>query len=443
MVDVLYRYRVPSAVLASDDATSLLLSTAGGRGANPVFFNGFAEDAPLAAKALLTVAEVARTRYFDPGARARSRDPVVTSNLDVLRFESFSGCNGVYARFDLDEGAVDGEFFDWGTTNVDMNQPMRTALAQVSRGEPLGVAVGADDLTVQTMDATEVEKKVPLPDRWVRGFAEVSVVMAGMRLVQEFGTAHARRILTDVPRIAAKRVGWITWTGGRARLTTRPGDDDVPLAGPERLGSLARVIPHVTGLRVYAPPAEHRKGIGGRPSAERMTVPSAWELVFDGARLALVLSPEAYRGFSGEGGVLLALSQVDQSDISAHGDALQGQAYIDPQPASRPILSALGAGGRVGFDLSRGGFFHRDLPFDRSAVETLQPRLLDARALIADGAVTAVEGGAEVRSGDTIYKVRFADEGLRCTCAWFAKHRGERGPCKHALAAALARVSTA
>jgi predicted nucleic acid-binding Zn finger protein len=46
---------------------------------------------------------------------------------------------------------------------------------------------------------------------------------------------------------------------------------------------------------------------------------------------------------------------------------------------------------------------------------------------------------ATVRSGDVDYLVRWDEGGARCTCAWFARHHGKRGPCKHILAAELAR----
>jgi hypothetical protein len=63
-------------------------------------------------------AEVARTRYYEPpqmvAARIRAADPVVTSNVDRLRFESFSACAGVYARLDLDPDSLDGAPAEWG-----------------------------------------------------------------------------------------------------------------------------------------------------------------------------------------------------------------------------------------------------------------------------------------------------------------------------------------
>ncbi|MDR2984919.1 MAG: SWIM zinc finger domain-containing protein [Nocardiopsaceae bacterium] len=47
--------------------------------------------------------------------------------------------------------------------------------------------------------------------------------------------------------------------------------------------------------------------------------------------------------------------------------------------------------------------------------------------------------GALVRSGDSEHRVTFADSGDTCTCPWWGKHRGTRGPCKHVLAARLAK----
>jgi hypothetical protein len=55
--------------------------------------------------------------------------------------------------------------------------------------------------------------------------------------------------------------------------------------------------------------------------------------------------------------------------------------------------------------------------------------LLDAGAVRLDGDV------AYVRSGDVEHVVRRAPDGARCTCPWFAKHKGSRGPWKHVLAA--------
>ena len=94
-----YQYLRPSRV---GDGGRCELATSGGRtasgpAAHPHFFRGFLAEPEIAATGLLAVANVARTRYYQPLAAA-GRDPVVTCGGDRLRFESFSGCCGVYGR---------------------------------------------------------------------------------------------------------------------------------------------------------------------------------------------------------------------------------------------------------------------------------------------------------------------------------------------------------
>jgi hypothetical protein len=115
-----------------------------------------------------------------------------------------------------------------------------------------------------------------------------------------------------------------------------------------------------------------------------------------------------------------------------------------PLAEVRAGLGALGAAGRLGYDLAHEAFFHRELPFDRSTLEAMHPRLIGARQLVEQRAVELVLGGttARVTSGGVEYSVRFEQAGARCTCPWFARHAGSRGPCKHVLAADLARASS-
>jgi hypothetical protein len=203
---------------------------------------------------------------------------------------------------------------------------------------------------------------------------------------------------------------------------------------------LERLLPFARGLRVYGPPPD---------GPERGAEPSGWELVLDGARLCFCVSPEVYRGFSGEGGVLGDLAGADDEVVDAVADDLHGEPEIDtaatadrigvPRARVQQALGALGAAGRVGYDLAAGAFFHRELPYDRASLEKMNPRLLGAQKLVEEGAVRLEGDSALVRSGDIEYLVRFGPEGARCTCPWFAKHRGERGPCKHVLAAEHAR----
>jgi hypothetical protein len=163
----------------------------------------------------------------------------------------------------------------------------------------------------------------------------------------------------------------------------------------------------------------------------------------------VVLSPELSRGFSGEGGVLLDLADETTSDDADLISALLAwepridiprlavSAGLDEARVVR-ALTQLGASGRVGFDLATGGYFHRELPYDPAVLESLHPRLRDARTLVDSGAVTLVDGGARVHSGEVTHRVHFTGDAARCTCPWWGRHQGTRGPCKHVLAATMA-----
>jgi hypothetical protein len=429
MVSAAYSYLGSSALAP---AGGLTLQTSGGPAAHPRFYNGFLTEPAAAAVGLLAVAEVARSRYFRPVSPA-SLDPVVTAGSDRLRFESFSGCCGVYARLDVLPAGLDGEIAAHGTTNVDVNQPLQRALTRVGRGDPLHLAVGPDDLTVTTFDGPLVERKVPLPSRWLRGFAEAQVLTARFDPRAEVGVAEARALLNRLPA-GDRSVLWVLPAGRSLRLTSRPAPGAVCLPGAGRLVALKPFLRWATSLRVYGPAVPAGSG----------PVASTWELSLPGLRLSLTLSPEPYRGFSGEGAVLESLASDEVADDaeligallswdpSIDVDALATAAGLDAGRV-RDALTQLGTAGRVGFDVAEAGYFHRTLPYSAAAVETMNPRLLGARALVEAGGVTVSGDVAVVRSGEQTYHVR----GSSCTCPWWGKHQGQRGPCKHALAVGM------
>ncbi|MBM9617263.1 SWIM zinc finger family protein [Streptomyces zhihengii] len=446
-------YAGSSALTGSGTGRSLGLETAGGltpagAEAHPRFFAGFLSEPQAAARGLLAVADVAAARWFRRTQRA-SLDPVVTANGDRLRFESFSGCCGVYARLDVLPEGLRGADTGHGTTNVDVNNPLREALSRITDGDPLHLRVGPDELAVTTLDGPVVEKKVPLPDRWLRGFAESQGITAGFDLRAELTATEAVRFLRALPRSpaaggAAGGPLWVVPAGRTLRPTTRPAPGAICLPGPERLTALQRVLRQATALRVYGPVPD-----GAAPTA------SAWEIVLPGMRLTLTLSPEADRGFSGEGSVLEALATDTASeDADLVSVLLAWEPRIEPADLAaqsglpvervRAALTLLGTAGKVGYDLADASWFHRELPYDARRAERHNPRLVAARALLAEGAV-ALDGPAtaQVASGERRYLVRESGGAMSCTCQWWADYRGRRGPCKHALATRMARRAAA
>ncbi|GAA2808693.1 SWIM zinc finger domain-containing protein [Saccharopolyspora taberi] len=420
------------------DARGLGLETAGGTALagpadNPRFFTGFLTDAAPAACGLQAVARVARSRYPELTGVAAYRDPVVTCNGDRLRFESFSRCGGVYARLDVLSGGLDGEVHDRGTTNVDINEPLRRMLARVGGRDPLHLAVGPDDLTATTLDGSVVEKKVELPQRWLRGFAEVQVITAGFEPRAELAAPEAARLLRS---LSASRVHWAVPAGKSLRLTGSPVPGAVCLAGPNRLEALAPLLRFARAVRVYGPVV----GRGAKPCA------SAWEVELPGMRLVLALSPETRRGFSGEGAVLDALAGDEvESDADLVGALLEFEPRIEVDLLAeraglghhrvRAALTQLGTAGRVGYDLAEATYFHRELPYDAAAVDLMNPRLRNAKSLVAQGAVRLDGDTATVVVGDRTHRVHPGG----CTCEWWRDHGGSRGKCKHVLAVDIVR----
>jgi hypothetical protein len=443
-IDLDYRYSSPSAVRSGPGSVEVSLSTSGGvTEAGPVlhphFFSGFLAEPLQAAFGMLACAAIARSRYYTPpNVLAILRDPVVTSNEDRLRFESFSGCCGVHARLDLLPAALESRPATSGTTNVDFNDRMIAALAAACVGGPMLMHVGADEVAVTTESASAVERRVPLPERWLRGFGEVQALARRMEVVAELDGREARRFLAGLPS-SSRRPLWAVPSGRTLAVVPIATDAAACIAGPQRLKELRPMLRFVRGMRVLGPPVQPKT-----PSA-----PSAWELDLGTARFTITLSAEHYRGFSGEGAILESLASDDaDADADLVSVLLAWNPRIDTgriaaetglPPARVAIaLDVLAASGRVGYDLAEQAYFHRELPFDAAALETMHPRLADARALALKD-VLVDETGASVRSGDVVHRVTFGTPHDRCTCPWWGKHQGSRGPCKHVLAARIAR----
>jgi len=447
-----YRYTSPSALVADGDRRRLRLATSGGPASNPRFFRGTLLMPVVAADLLLTLGDVARSRFHVPPAMLtrilQLADPVVTCADDRLRFEAFSACCSVYGRVDLLPDAFDGEVLGRGTTNVDFGPGIRAALAGVEDRQRLGLALGAEAIEVETDTDTAIERRVLLPERWLRGFLEVQAIQADLDPVAEIDAAGARAFFRSIPKSPSKRPVWVAPAArGRGFVHHDPGGlagarvgaGSVAVAGLARLRLFERVARHATALRVFAVPGDGSTG---------------WQVDVPGARLTLVLSPDVWRGFTGEGRGLHALADAaPAAGIAAVRAALGWEPRLGVEALARAAnrstavvssaLAALALSGVVGFDLAERGFFRRELPFHLDRGERLQPRLRAARGLVARNAVRIDDGvGPDISAwvGDAAsveYRVRSTDAGWTCTCPWYGRHRGDRGPCKHVLAVQL------
>lgn len=443
-IDYSYRYEHESSLEVSGRSASLKLATSGGPTTNPRLYAGRVVAPVLFADALLAVGAVARSRFHVPAAMLQHilnlKDPVATATNDRLRFEAFSSCCSAYARLDMLPGSTDGELLGAGTTNVDLGTDVRAALAGVFEGVVMDLHVGLKDLAIEVDGVPHVERKVVLPSRWIRGFLEVQAIQSDMKPRFEVDGAALRRFLRDLPRGATRPIQ-IRAQGRDLIVGHRAAADSVQVGSPDRLRLMERLASRATALRVYA------AGDGS----------TAWCLELPDARFTLALSTEAWRGFSGEGRSLDGLAAADQGLVARLRAELAWQSRLSPEVLAGRLgvdpgavvaaLSVLASSGLVGFDVAEGTYFHRVLPFSVDRVERAAPRLRRAGQLVAGGTVRfepsragAAEAVAWVAGRNAEYRVRFGPFGDACTCPWWGKHPGDRGPCAHMLAAQMVRA---
>jgi len=445
-----YQYPFASALVSSAvSKRELRLATSGGVEKNPYFFSGRFVSPKQTADLLLALSAISRTRFFSPGElRERliaAADPVVTSDGKRLRLEVFSVCCGAYARLDLHTDALDGDWIGKGTTNVDFNLPMRAALATVMNSEDVALTVGVDRLELERGEKSIVERKVKLPVRWLKGFVEVQVYQSALKQVMELPALELAKTIRTLPPQNIMQAGAVTYlvpAGRGIRLSQRETPGAVAVGAISRLKILEPILRYAKSVCVYS-------------SDDAVT---AFELKLDNGSFFFVLSPNAARGFSGEGQALSSLAQKSSTDVLARvKSALVWQEKISAHELSSSLgldidsvvgaLQVLGTRGLVGYDLSNGAFFHRELPFDLTLVEELQPRMKKARELfeqknvrLTHGKDSDSDGRAEayVKGTTGDHYIQITEDGARCTCDWFAKNQGDRGPCSHILAAELA-----
>lgn len=434
-INYIYRYPFNSRLESVSNKPSLSLSTSDATQAHPYFFDGKVRQPRVLGDMLLVLSEVVRTHFFLPIPSIL--DPVLTSNENMLRLEGFSGCCGVYARADLSAEFFDSEINGRGTTNVDFNAPMRTALTRLSDTEEVNFAVGADEVVLSREGDQVIEKKVKLPLRWIKGFSEVQSYQPGLTVRMEVSAADALRFIRTLPKSGApKQPSYVVSSGKSIRLSQRKVKGAVKINGTHRIRVLEPLMKKAIQLRIWY---------------DETTDVSAWEVTFEHARFFLMISPEVYRGFSGEGQNLIKLASNDWQETLTQVRAQltwQNEIPVDtlavnlnlPTETVINSLAVLGARGLAGYDITSGQYFHRELPFDFEQIEDMQPRLKAARKLVSEQAILALKPDEnnrlqfQVKGSGISHIVSLDESGDRCTCPWYSKYLGQRGPCKHILA---------
>ena len=412
---------------------------------DPLFFNGEIIYPTIVSGGLLVLADVVSTRYFKYVPVAQ-RDPILSAQGDILRAECFSACNGVYARMDLFQSALDGEIL-YGTTNVDIGSNLRKSLFNVKQGDRLKFRIGDDGwkaLHSKNLDGSmltdiHIQRPVKMPDRWVRALGNCAMLHQNMEYKFHIEGMQAKSFIAMLPAATGKESsGWLTPTKTGVMLKPKEEKNSVYISGLHRLSALKRIMSNVNAVYFYAPN-------DGEPG--QMMI----EVCMTGANITLSLTAKSYEGYSGEGALLDSLSTPKILECADKiDDILNFESRLDIDKMSKYVgmiksdtnaaLELLAVSGKLGFDVRDRAFFHRELPDDPDRVLKDNPRLVGAKKLVED--TEYIDDNIwHVKSGDTTYRVIFpTDENLenaKCTCTWYLKHQNGRGPCKHILAVKL------
>lgn len=436
---LIYNYRRPSSLVKKDISEELFLARYSEIQKNtdvPCFFWGNVGQPFILARCLIALSNIVKSSFnLSPFQMALLKDPIVTAGNGRLRFEGFSHCAGVYARVDVLPDGLDGEFLENGTTNVDFNQPMITALGSIRPTEKIMLSVGEQEVGLYREEEKVIERKVPLPVKWIKGLSTVQIYLSESEKRHTFNRIQAQQLFRGIPKGTVKSDYYLMIRGNKPMFSPVRSIDAVCIGGLHRLRLLEPLLPYIDQMQVFPHTDMHS---------------TTWQLYMGNIRFSFSLSRECWRGFSGEGAVLDSLiNEVSDEWI----DALDKYAYANQSfnptafalnenislKQTENLTGRLAAMGLLGYDLDDNGFFYRRLPFRLSRIIGLNPRMKNAQKLIDEGKVeilnsNSVRTEARVQGSGVQHTVIIEGEKERCTCEWFSKYQGERGPCKHVLA---------
>ncbi len=439
MSDIItYQYVSPSALVKTNTSDELFLAKYSEiqKKDAPCFFWGRLTDPYTVSRCLITLSNIVQSSFnLSPFEIAKLKDPIVTAGNEKIRFEGFSHCAGVYARVDILPGGYDGEFPENGTTNVDFNQAMISALSRISRNEKVQLSVGKKEVSLQQGANKVTERKVPLPVKWIKGLTTVQLYLSEAEKQFSFNRLQALQLFQSIPSGKPKADYYLIVRGNKPMFSPVKSANAICVGGVQRLKLIEPLLAIADELRVFP-----------HPNMQSTT----WQLYFGSVRFNFSLSRDTWRGFSGEGAGLESLIEdvpdnwIDALDKYSYANQVFNPAILaineglDLEKVDN-ITGRLSAMGLLGYDLDENNFFYRRLPFKLSRILSLNPRMKDAEKLLEENKVNIISKTdnrieAMVAGSGVNHSIVLEGDKERCTCTWYSRHQGERGPCKHVLA---------
>lgn len=415
----------------------------------------------------------------DPNALA-ILDPVVSIHPDQITFEVFGKDESTYACLAFgNDGFTGAGAVAHGTTNIDFSDALYASVQQIRGYRTTRLALGpaAGGAAPDAGKGGVLEKKIQVPDSWLRGFLQVQsaatlpfdhVQLSPMDLYNVLrhlrmngdrkGKKRGLRfelVPGQQPRIVAEP--WETVFTTTADVFRGKAARLVRVWGRRRLMTVKRLLPFVQSVDVYL------LGSG---------LPSFWVFRCSDITLTLGMTGFTSANWSSALGFDLLLPRGTQdgeptkkvvAHLAQHWKATHKELGTATGVKGAALVEAVQVGcqnGELMYDIANGVYRHRPLtaqPLDlarlqfRNAREKLAHDLLTrSRAVRITGENRIAGVGLELTGTVAVAEDKrdyrpqmvLADEGqvrkVTCTCAPFRKHGIKAGPCVHLIALRLA-----
>jgi len=397
-------------------------------------------------------------------------DPVISVHPDEIFFECFSEDESSYGKLSCSHNVftnVSEKAF--GTTNIDYSDGLYAEFQKIRTYKRTTLAIDPGGFAVKTGDdAGFDEKKIDLPDGWVRGFLQVSSAMtmpmvsvrlhpmdvhnvcyALRRRKERVGPRSLRFLLTPGEPVKISLDPWNTVIPCPRSVYTGPEARQIRIWGRRRLHILERLIPVARQFTV------HLVGDG---------LPSFFVADLGDLSFTLGLSGWTANDWArlGNFDLLAPRATVDEFTLRRvygalaetwceSAKSLAQRLHID-ESTVKSALAVYSQQGRVLYDLAAGLYRIREL--SREPLPLAQLRFSNEREAKADKFVAAnlvkVEKQERTPEGlriagsvmDNAVKYEASivvddDQRLRdagCQCHFWHQNRLRMGPCEHMLA---------
>lgn len=401
----------------------------------------------------------------------RLLDPVISVHPDSVIFEAFSLDESSYGRVSVPMKNLEifGEM-SYGTTNIDFSQALADEIYRVRSYRPAWLKVAYEQVEIATNTGGRVERKIDLPESWVRGFLQVQSAATLPGTIVRLSAQTLGEVIAILKRkrtkVSPRSLRFRLQPGEKPSIVIDPWgieiqeyqhvyegteSGEIRIWGRQRLTVFEDVLPYADDVQVKL------LGTG---------MPTYWSVSMDGHRFDVGLSGWTSNDWAQKASfdLLASAGKHEKVNVKAVEQKLIEKLAGTPsqfatwmnisRSAVTHALQELCKDGQAMYDPITGAYRWRQLLQKDIELTPMEDdeRQTYALQLYKKKQVHLVEKVKELSA--TIYKFEVQGKNLfkpvitldqdgrvqraECTCGFFRHNKLRKGPCSHIVAATLA-----